>query len=107
MRGLAWTAKLTVQFLWGALPVMVHPSVNTLAGIVITIMMSQLLNAQKPPEAVDITPIDGGTYYLINQHSGLQADSSVPGSGNNVGQQSRSFSTPSQRWALGRAFENT
>jgi arabinogalactan endo-1,4-beta-galactosidase len=86
---------------------MAHPSVNTLAGIVITIMMSQLLNAQKPPEAVDITPIDGGTYYLINQHSGLQADSSVPGSGNNVGQQSRSFSTPSQRWVLGRAFENT
>src|ERR1035437_8092694 len=30
--------------------------------------------SQRPPEPVDISPIDGETYYCINQLSGLQMD---------------------------------
>ncbi len=56
----------------------------------------------QPPEPVDPTPIDGQTYYLINQASGLQADlnggSTV--SGDNIILNPRSFSNLSQRWAM-------
>src|SRR5690242_17327626 len=36
-----------------------------------------MAGAQQPPEPLDMRPIDGEVYYLINQHSGLQADLAV------------------------------
>ncbi len=61
--------------------------------------------AQQPSEPVDPTPIDGETYYLINQLSGLQADldgdaSATAGAAAVVA--TRSFTSLTQRWALTR-----
>src|ERR1035438_4047662 len=58
--------------------------------------------ATQPPSPVDPSPINGETYYLINQLSGMQADLN-PGStanGDNVIQNPRGFSMLSQRWAM-------
>jgi len=58
--------------------------------------------AQQPPEPMDISPIDGEVYYIVNQLSGLQLDldsnSTLAGAG--VLQEPRSFTNLSQRWAL-------
>ncbi|HTV54263.1 MAG TPA: RICIN domain-containing protein, partial [Terriglobia bacterium] len=56
----------------------------------------------QPPEPVDPSPINGETYYLINQLSGLQADlnGSSKSNGGFVNQNTRSFSSLSQRWAV-------
>jgi arabinogalactan endo-1,4-beta-galactosidase len=64
--------------------------------------IATVAGAQQPPEPVDISPNDGEVYYLINQHSGLQADTSLSGDEDRVSQQPRSFTTASQRWALAR-----
>jgi len=60
--------------------------------------------AQQPSEPVNISPIDGEVYYVINQLSGLQLDlnndSTVAGAG--VLQETRSFTSLSQRWALSK-----
>jgi hypothetical protein len=56
----------------------------------------------QPPEPVDPSPINGETYYFVNQLSGLQADlngDSTP-NGDFVNQNTRSFSSLSQRWAV-------
>jgi hypothetical protein len=56
----------------------------------------------QPPEPVDPSPINGETYYFVNQLSGLQADlngGSTP-NGDFVNQNTRSFSSLSQRWAV-------
>src|ERR1700689_5313245 len=57
---------------------------------------------QQPAEPVDISPIDGEMYYFINQLSGLQMDLDKDSisSGASILQQSRSFTSLSQRWAL-------
>ncbi|MGB6974267.1 MAG: glycosyl hydrolase 53 family protein [Terracidiphilus sp.] len=58
--------------------------------------------AQQPTEPANINPINGETYYLINQRSGLQAD--LDGGSTTPGQpvviESRSFTSLTQRWAL-------
>ena len=58
--------------------------------------------AQQPAEPVNISPIDGETYYLINQLSGLQMDldngSTTAGASILLGV--RSFTSLSQRWAM-------
>jgi len=58
--------------------------------------------AQQPAEPVDISPINGETYYLINQLSGLQAD--LDGGSTTAGQplvlENRSFTSLTQRWAF-------
>jgi hypothetical protein len=58
--------------------------------------------AQQPTEPVDITPINGETYYLVNQATGFQADlnnqSLTPGTSATV--TTRSFTSLTQRWAL-------
>ncbi|HTW61965.1 MAG TPA: glycosyl hydrolase 53 family protein [Terracidiphilus sp.] len=59
--------------------------------------------AQQPSEPVDPTPINGETYYLINQLSGLQVDldgsaSATAGAAAIVA--TRSFTSLTQRWAL-------
>ena len=59
-------------------------------------------SGQQPAEPVDITPLDGGVYYLVNQSSGLQADLNADSTsaGDHVVQQARSFTSLSQRWAV-------
>jgi len=58
----------------------------------------------QPPEPVDPSPINGETYYFINQLSGLQMDlnnnSTAPGSA--ILQNTRSLSDLSQRWAMSK-----
>src|ERR1700682_397744 len=57
-----------------------------------------------PPQPVDVSPIDGEVYYVINQLSGLQADlindSTV--AGDHVIQQQRSFTDLGERWAFAK-----
>jgi arabinogalactan endo-1,4-beta-galactosidase len=66
-------------------------------------LVSAIAGAQQPAEPVDISPNDGEVYYLVNQHSGLQADGSHSGDWDRPSQQPRSFTASSQRWALARA----
>ena len=47
----------------------------------------------QPPAPFDPSPLDGDTYYLVNQASGKQLDA-------NAGVSSRSFSDLGQRWAM-------
>jgi arabinogalactan endo-1,4-beta-galactosidase len=58
--------------------------------------------SQQPPEPIDITPIDGGVYYLLNQLSGLNADlnNNSTLAGDHIVQQQASFTSLSQRWAF-------
>src|SRR5580698_3748647 len=60
------------------------------------------LCAQMPVEPVDTSPINGETYYLINQLSGLQVD--LDGGSITPGQpvviENRSFTSLTQRWAF-------
>jgi len=79
---------------------------STLMSAALAVVSSTLALAQvpvtQPPEPVDPSPINGETYYLINQLSGLQADlngNSGPNE-NYVTQNARSFSSLSQRWAM-------
>ena len=64
-----------------------------------------LAQVTQPPEPVDPSPINGETYYLINQLSGLQLDldSGTKANGNSVIQAARSFTSLSQRWAMTKA----
>jgi len=50
----------------------------------------------QPAEPVDPTPIDGETYYLVNQLAGMQLDLD----NGRLVQQPRSFTGLSQRWAF-------
>src|ERR1700730_8585633 len=55
-----------------------------------------------PPQPLDITPINGEVYYVLNQSSGLEADlinNSIT-AGDHIVQQAGSFSNLSQRWAF-------
>ncbi len=63
------------------------------------------LAAQQPPSPVDPSPINGETYYLINQLSGLQVDlnGNSTANGDKILQNTRSFSSLSQRWAMTKA----
>ena len=63
--------------------------------------------AQQPREPLDTHPIDGEVYYLINQHSGLQADSQVSNGTARVTQQTWNFRESSQRWMLARAADGS
>src|ERR1700748_20623 len=59
-----------------------------------TLAMSATAHAAvtQPPEPVDPTPVDGDTYYLIDQASGRQASDALVTA-------DRSFSALGQRWA--------
>src|SRR3954453_17405202 len=50
----------------------------------------------RPPAPFDPRPLDGDTYYLVNQASGKQLDASA-------GTTARSFSDLGQRWAVTKA----
>ena len=62
------------------------------------------VHAQQPSEPVDISPIDGDVYYIVNQLSGMQLDlnGNSTAAGDSILQQDRSFTNLSQRWALTR-----
>ena len=68
------------------------------------LLMPVLCLAQQPPEPADTSPIDGETYYLINQLSGLQMDldSGSSAAGGSILINDRSFTGLSQRWAITR-----
>jgi arabinogalactan endo-1,4-beta-galactosidase len=55
-----------------------------------------------PTQPVDVTPINGEVYYVLNQLSGLQADliNDSTTTGDHVIQQPRSFTDLGQRWAF-------
>ncbi len=79
------------------------PNVSSLLRtIALTLSAAAVLHAQQPAEPVDITPLDGETYYLINQLTAFQADlnngSTAPG--DVLTDQSRSFTSLTQRWGL-------
>jgi len=59
---------------------------------------------QQPPPPVDISPINGETYYFINQADGFQIDlsSGSIAAGDRVLQNSASFTSLTQRWATTR-----
>lgn len=66
-------------------------------------------SGQQPTEPVDITPLDGGAYYLVNQSSGLQTDLNADSTaaGDHVLQEPRSFTSLSQRWAVTRLADGS
>jgi arabinogalactan endo-1,4-beta-galactosidase len=71
-------------------------------GATATAQVTVVPPSQQPAEPVDSSPIDGETYYLVNQRSGLQADlnhDSVT-AGDDIVQQLRSFTNTSQRWTF-------
>lgn len=59
-------------------------------------------SSERPPEPTDITPINGETYYIQNQLSGLQVDlkGNSTAAGEAILQQPRSFTSLSQRWVF-------
>jgi arabinogalactan endo-1,4-beta-galactosidase len=58
--------------------------------------------SQQPPQPVDITPIDGQAYYILDQLSGLQVDlnNNSTTAGDHLLQQPRTFTNTSQRWTF-------
>lgn len=64
--------------------------------------LGHALRAQQPGAPVAPTPIDGETYYLIDQISGLQADlnSGSTTGGASLIQNTASFTSLTQRWAF-------
>jgi arabinogalactan endo-1,4-beta-galactosidase len=58
--------------------------------------------SQQPPQPVDITPISGQGYYILDQLSGLQVDlnNNSTTAGDNIVQQPRTFTNTSQRWTF-------
>ncbi len=84
-------------------------SVTTMYRILVSaaaLTMAQAAVTQ-PPEPVDPRPINGETYYLINQLSGLQIDlnGTSTASGDSLFQRARSFSSLTQRWAMTKAAD--
>lgn len=76
-------------------------------GIALWLMMAAsgffvASRAQQPTEPVDPAPINGQSYVLVNQLSGLQADggASTATSGTAVTLASRNFTRLGQRWAM-------
>ena len=77
-------------------------SLNCWWSLLLSCLLASSLPAQQPTEPVAPAPIDGDTYYLVNQMSNLQADtsSSSTGAGSALVQNARSFTSLTQRWAF-------
>ena len=71
------------------------------------VCVATMVRAQQPREPLDVRPIDGEVYYLINQHSGLQADSPASSGSVRVPQEPWNFRESSQRWMLARAADGS
>jgi arabinogalactan endo-1,4-beta-galactosidase len=85
----------------GWLTVVLYPHRRTLQLALVCLAPAVAL-AQQPAEPVDITPINGETYYLINQGTGFQADLNNGSltAGTSATVTTRSFTSLTQRWAL-------
>lgn len=81
-----------------------RPGAPLLHLLLVGFLLSAALWAQQPAEPVDTSPIDGETYYLINQLSGLQMDldNGSATAGASILIETRSFTSSSQRWAMTR-----
>ena len=68
-----------------------------------------LAQVQQPQEPFDPSPSNGETYYLINQLSDLQIDlnNNSTVAGDEILQNTRSFSSLSQRWAMTKSPDGT
>jgi len=71
-------------------------------GIAANALSAATPPSQQPPEPIDITPLDGEVYYVLNQLSGLQADlnNNSTIAGDHIVQQQPTFTSLSQRWAF-------
>ena len=69
-----------------------------------TLTVALSMAAQQPQEPVNLAPIDGQSYVLVNQQSGLQVDggASTEQSGAATTLETRNFSSLTQRWAMTR-----
>ena len=79
------------------------PTLATHLSVCCIVMLAGLsCAAQQPAEPVDITPLDGETYYVLNQFSGLQAalNDNSTAAGAPVVQQPPGFTNLNQRWAF-------
>jgi arabinogalactan endo-1,4-beta-galactosidase len=75
-------------------------TMNAAESVTATFNTTVASNPQ-PTEPTDITPINGEMYYVLNQSSGLQADTNgAQTSGSQISQQLRSFTSLGQRWAF-------
>src|SRR3974390_1406057 len=94
------TAATTISDNGSQFDVVVSNSAGTVTSHAAT--LNVISPSQQPAEPVDITPIDGGAYYLVNQFSGLQADlvSNSQTAGDHIVQAVRSFTDLSQRWGF-------
>src|SRR5258708_1453100 len=88
-------------------PHIMKPATTMLRVLVVSAAALRLAQAAvtQPPSPVDPNPINGETYYLINQLSGMQMDlnGNSTASGDNILQNGRSFTSLSQRWAMTKA----
>src|SRR5215470_12515223 len=77
-------------------------AVALVAGAVVAIPAPALAAVAQPPSPVDPSPVNGQSYYLISQATGLQAGGNAASTkdGDNVRQSPRSFSDLGQRWAV-------
>jgi arabinogalactan endo-1,4-beta-galactosidase len=75
---------------------------TVLALLFIGLLLPSGSRAQQPTEPANINPIDGETYYFINQLSGLQMDldNGSTAAGASILIESHRFTSLSQRWAL-------
>src|SRR5579875_2645677 len=73
-----------------------------LASALCCLLLCASLLAQQPAEPSNVNPIDGQSYYLINQLSGLQADlnNGSTTAGDSILINDRSFTSLSQRWVM-------
>jgi len=74
----------------------------TACSVIACLFLPLRTAAQQPAEPTDISPIDGEVYYVINQLSGLQLDldDNSKTAGAELVQDTRSFTSLSQRWAF-------
>jgi arabinogalactan endo-1,4-beta-galactosidase len=81
-----------------------RPNTLQLPRFLLTFLLAAGGWAQQPAEPVNTSPIDGETYYVINQLSGLQMDldNGSTTAGASIVLESRSFTSLSQRWAMTR-----
>lgn len=77
-------------------------AVVTLLILCWAIAIPRVWSGSQPAEPVDITPIGGQAYYILNQRSGLQADLNGDGAidGSPIVQQTPGFTSLSQRWTF-------
>ena len=83
-----------------------NPKKPTVLGISFLLCAMLLIASEsnRPAQPTDPSPLDGETYYILNQRSGMHADlhDNSTTAGDHIVQQPRSFTNLSQRWAFSR-----